>query len=684
MMSTPAIGLVLLLLVPHGNPTPKPPTLQPLGPPTYGGPGDTGGRPSGPSTGTPNGPAAPSPTTPTGGAATPTGAAPRSGGPGAGGGPQTGTGSGMDRYLDPTWDLWWHFHKEEFLRLKERLYEGPRSGDTLERGDLLGGQLSAGLRPNAQQLLEQVAPALRDVLERESNNELVTSTLLAEGRIGELPGAQAEARFAARMIVRLRDPNQEVAETAALALGVLGSESELGLLEGLLRDDENGRKAANQREVPMRTRSFAAYGLGILSQHLHSNRARQLIARALTDVLARTEGVPSDTQVACVIALGLTPLELEREESASAAWISRQTELRFLLRLFEGRETRPVLRAHAATALSALAAEASPEAKEAVAEALAATLRRETTEGPVRESCLIALGRLGDDDQDPIDKRIRAELRRALLAGSLAEHAFALMSLSETSTRQGTGSEPGSSVAEVREVLLDELARGKSRTRSWAMLALGVQEFRLRRAGGPSSAPVREALRKNFAEASNPDELCACALALGLAADGEASKAIGERLEKGGDEALRGYLALAMGLAGNVEAAPALRAVAAEARFRPFLLLQSAMALALLGDKSLAPELANALRTAEGQASQSWIAQALGKVGDSRTLPTLVTMLRDPALGAPARGSVASALGIVCDKDELPWNHALTSMVNWRAASSTLLSGAGVGVLEIL
>lgn len=683
MMTTPALWLALLLVL-HGNPVPQPPVVQPVGPPTYGGPGDTTGRPSGPSTGTPNGPAAPSPTTPSGGASTPTGAGPRSGSPNTGGGPQTGTGSGMDRYLDPTWDLWWHFHKEEFLRLKQRLYEGPRSADSLERGDLLGGQLSGGLRPSAKQLVEDARPALRAVLEHESNNELVTSTLLAEGRLGESAAVPNEARFAPQMLLRLRDPNQEVAETAALALGVLGSESELGVLEALVRDDETGRNAAGQREVSARTRSFAAYGLGILAQHVHSNRPRQLIARALTDVLARSEGVPADTQVACVIALGLTPLEPEREESASAPWISRQTELRFLLRIFESRETRPVLRAHAATSLAALAADASPEAKEAVADSIEGTLRRETTEGPVRESCLIALGRLGDDDQDPVDKRIRAELRRALLTGSTAERAFALMSLSETSTRQGTGSEPGSSVAEVREVLLEELARGKSRTRSWSMLALGVQEFRLRRAGGDVCAPLREVLRRAFAEASNPDELCAAALALGLAADGESTKSIGERLAKGGDESLRGYLALALGLAGSVEAAPLLRTVAAEARFRPFLLLQSAIALALLGDKSLAPELAGALRSAEGQASQSWIAQALGKVGDSRTIPILVSMLRDQQLGAPARGSVASALGIVCDKDELPWTHALTSMVNWRASSSTLLSGAGVGVLEIL
>ncbi len=680
-----ALALTLAPAAPalHGNPVPHPPTLQPVGPGSYGGPGDTTGRPSGPSTPSPA-PAVPSPSTPTsGGAGAPTGAGPRSGGPNAGG-PQTGTGSGVDRYLDPTWDIWWHFHKEEFLRLKQRVYEAPHSPESLSRGDLLGPQLVSSFRPTPKQLVEEAAPALREVLARESNNELITSALLAEARVGELAGVAAAERFAPQMIARLRDPNQEIVETAALALGILGAEENAPLLEGILRDDERGRNATGQREVSMRTRSFAAYGLGILAQHLRSNRARQMIARALTDVLSLSEGVPADTQVACVIALGLTPLELEREESSSAAWISRQTELRFLLKLFEVRETRAVLRAHAATSLAALASDASLEAKEAVVDALCAALHRDGTEAPVRESCLIGLGRLGDDDQDAVDKRIRGELRRTLIASSITERAFALMSLSETSTRRGAGVEPGTALGEVREALLEELGHGKSRTRSWAMLALGVEEFRLQQANAAPVPTVREALRKALAEASGPDEVCAAAISLGLCADGEAAKDLAERLSKGGDEVLRGYLALSVGLAGNAELAPALRAAAADARFRPFLLLQSAIGLALLGDKSLAPELAQALRAAQGQASQSWTSQALGKVGDSRTVPVLAAMLRDHDITDPARGSVASALGIVCDKDALPWTHVLTSLVNWRATSSTLLSGTGVGVLEIL
>jgi len=409
-----------------------------------------------------------------------------------------------------------------------------------------------------------------------------------------------------------------------------------------------------------------------------------MIARALTDELARRDGVATDTRAACILALGQVPLAVEAEESASAPWISRQTQLRFLMQLSSDPDTRPLLVAHAVTSVAVLAADSTPEAKLAVVDFLIALLHHDGTEAAVRESCLMGLGCLGDDDQDPEDRRVRAELRRTMIAGSTSERAFALMSLSEAAARGGSGSEPGSALPECRDALLEELARGKSRSRSWAALGLGVLEFRLRQRGAPHSAPVRDALRRAFANAAGPDESGACALALGLAGDAEGTGVLGERIAGPGDDVLHGYFALGIGLSGNRAQAEALRTVAKGARYRPFLLQQCAIALALLGDKNLAPDLTSELRTATGQASQSWLAQALGMVGDARTLPVLVGMVRDRALTDAARGNLTSALGIVCDRDELPWYHALSSRVNWRAVTSTLLAGNGTGVLEIL
>lgn len=652
-------------------------------PPVPGGPSSTGGgsSPSGPTPSGPSGPG-PGPATPRAPAApkapNPAGSGPSTGGGnGAGAGAQTG---GDARYLDPSWDLWWHFHEEEFLQLKSKLREGPLSSDGLGRD----GELGLGARPGAEQIAREVVPLLRDVLAKEHNSELVTSALLAAGRVGDPAGAAQAERFGALFRHLLREPNQEIAEIAALALGLLGSEEHLPLLASLLADDAQGREACGTREVPMRMRSFSAYGLGFLAQHAHANRARQEIARALTHELGRVDGISTDTRAACVLALGLVPLELEREESASAPWISRQTELRFLLQLAFDPQTRALLQAHAATALSGLAADSTPEAKQTTSDALIALLRRESSEPQVRESCLMGLGQLCDDDQDAEDRHIRAELRRSLVSGQAPERAFALMSLSEAGARRGTGLEPGAALPECRATLLEELAHGKSRSRSWAALALGVLEFRLQHQGAEPQLSVREALRHAFAGASGPDESGACAVAIGLCADAEGARALAERLAGPGDDVLHGYFALGIGLSGNRALAETVRLAANGARFRPFLLQQCAIALALLGDKTLASVLSNELRTASGQASQSWLAQALGMVGDARTVPLLVSMVRDPALTDAARGNLASALGIICDRDDLPWYHVLSSHINWRAATSTLIAGNGTGVLEIL
>jgi HEAT repeat protein len=682
LLALPALLALALASAParaflHGHPLPPVPGGPGPGGATPPGTGPSSPTPSGPGpgTGTPQGPAAPRPSTP---GSTPNGAP---AGTGGAGGPQTG---GDARWLDPTWDLWWHFHKEEFLELKRRVHEGGLGTEGLGRGGGLAPAAASGYRPSAEQIVRDAVPLLVEVLGKERNSELVTSALLAAGRVGELPGASASARFGPLCARLLRDPNQEIAEIAALALGVLGAEENLPLLVSLLHDDARGRDAAGAREVPLRTRSFAAYGLGVLAQHTRSNRTRQMIARALTDELARREGCATDTRAACVVALALVPLELERAESASAPWISRQTELRFLLQFASEPETRPLLVAHAATSLAELAADSTPEAKQVADDFLIALLRRESSEAALRESCLMGLGRLADDDQDPEDRRTRAELRRTLVSGSTSERAFALMSLSEAAARHGLGVEQGSALGECREVLLEELARGKSRSRSWAALALGVLEFRLQHQGAEPALAVHEALRRALAGAAGPDEAGACAVAIGLAGDAEGALSLGERLAGPGDDVLRGYFALGIGLSGNRTLAQGVRAVSAGARYRPFLLQQCAIALALLGDKNLAPELTSELRTATGQASQSWLAQALGMVGDSRSVPVLVEMVRDRGLTDAARGNLTSALGIVCDKDELPWYHALSSRVNWRAATSTLIAGNGTGVLEIL
>ena len=60
-------------------------------------------------------------------------------------------------------------------------------------------------------------------------------------------------------------------------------------------------------------------------------------------------------------------------------------------------------------------------------------------------------------------------------------------------------------------------------------------------------------------------------------------------------------------------------------------------------------------------------------------------MLENKDLTDRARGFAAVALGIVADKEPVPWNTKIAVDLNYRAATQTLTDAAGgTGILDIL
>ena len=90
--------------------------------------------------------------------------------------------------------------------------------------------------------------------------------LIALARIDDRRDAQGRSRFAALMRPFLADSKQEISETAALALGILGQDESAPLLAALLRNEPMAIEAVGSSEVSFRTRAFAAYGLTLLSR----------------------------------------------------------------------------------------------------------------------------------------------------------------------------------------------------------------------------------------------------------------------------------------------------------------------------------------------------------------------------------------------------------------------------------
>jgi HEAT repeat protein len=671
----PGAGLLACALLsssarPHGGTFPPPPP-EPTGPPHNPGPGYSGPAGPGPA---PSGPSSPG----TAGAipaGTPTGSPPKSPSTGANGrgpGPSTGAqAQGAD-----SWETWWWFNKDPYLEIKKAV---AKTNETAG-GDGGTPHAAAGGIPSRALVRQKVVPALVHLLESERANDTTTGALMALARIGEPADLPSEASAAPRMVRALADANQEIAETSALALGILRNEGSIPTLADLLAAQQTGRTLVRSREVSSRTRAFAAYGLGLAALDSKQNRTRQLIARGLIDALQDGRS-PSDVQVAAVIGLSLDPLEVEPVESTTAPWISRQTLLRFLLRFVAEPRSDRTARVHALTALARLADEVPAPLRSEVVECLLGFIEKEPkAETELQESAVQGLGRLAGTGNGAADRKARAAILRAFDAADPQIRAFAMISAAELGGRCGDDA-PGT---ECRSALSSELARGRSSSRSWAALALGLFErIRLDRSL-PSSEPTRRALRDWFSAARGRSEVGSGALALGLCRELRAEKLLRARLADSSEDTGQGFVALALGMIGASDSVGELRDLVRASRYRPQLLEQVAEALALLGDKETAVSIAGLLAEARGLAAQSSYAGALGFVGDARCVDPLIDLMQRKELPASARGLAAAALGGVAEERLLPWRTSISFGLNYRAVTASLLSGDGTGILEIL
>ena len=661
-----AASLLASSVVAHGGLVPP---VKPPGSGGYNGP-SAPGPPSGPSH--PSGPAAPSNptpagTTPAGPKSTPTGGSARGLGPAT----QGAAGPGID-----SWETWWFYNKDPYLGLKLAISAtNPTFG-----GDGVDGPARATGIPSRQLVRTRIVPALQLLLETERANDTTTGALMALARIGEPGDLPPEASAIPRIVRALGDANQEIAETAALALGILRSEASIAPLTDLLTALQPGRNLVKSREVSPRTRAFAAYGLGLAAGEATQNRTRQLIARTLADALTDPRS-NSDVQVAAALALSLDRLDPEAVESTTAPWISRQSQIRFLMRFSGDAKCDRLGRAHVITALARLAEDAPAPIRTEVAELLLAALQSDTkSDSETMQSALLGLGLLVDPGNASVDRKARSLLLRALDASEPQARAFAMISLAQIGAR--AGDEGG--LPECRLALTNELVRGRNMSRPWAAIALGLLErIRLDRGEKPAEQ-THQALREWFVAAHGRTEVGAGAIALGLARETRADSILRAKLADTNEDTGQGYVALALGMIGSHDAVPALRDLLRASKYRPQLLKQSAETLALLGDKESASGIAALLAEARGLAAQASLAAALGFVGDASCVDPLLALVARKDLPASARGLAAAALGGIAEEHLLPWRTPISFGLNYRATTPSLLAGDGTGILEIL
>ncbi|MFO1051993.1 MAG: hypothetical protein U1F36_07245 [Planctomycetota bacterium] len=669
----------------------------------YRGPGDTvppnpgnrGGRtpgPSGPGSPHPGSPMTPGPANPgTPGPGGPgTGGA---GGPGPVGGPTTGS---MDIPDDLNrWEFWWEFNKDPFLKLKEAIHSGEvvSGDDEFYLGSGTQRLARDSLEPTESQILTTILPKLATALDATEQNDIVSSCMVAMAKVGKNTD-QINILDAFRR--RLRDRNQEVRETAAIAMGISQMTEAIPDLVELAKDSTAGRKLCARDSVDYRTRSFAIYGLGLIAHATADHSIKSSVFGTLRGILDHEDAPERDIRVAAISAISLIAPNPANEAGRSLLdaaltalddyWSKDLGPTRQLVqshvppavaRLYEAFRVDPgLLDPHFTERLDGFR-------RSWLAEVQGNAKNRRSSDDIVRSS-IIALGRTSrpvelKQAEPRLDMSIAKELETFATNGSDEQaRYFALMALAQMGG------------SEARSFLLDVLRTGKKALeRPWAAISLGVLEFRNREARGDAWQPDellgRELLKQ--LEVKNPGTRGALAIALGLARYEPAAPALRDMLdrEKNQDE-LPGYICIGLALMADRKAiAPIMDLVQSSAR-RGDRLRQAAIALGKLGDKHAANSLLKMLDDDGSQpdlAKMSAIAAALGFIGDTSSVDPLVDMLFDKRLTDLSRAFAAVALGGIADKELLPWNSKLAVNMNYRAAVETL-TNQSVGVLDIL
>ena len=150
-----------------------------------------------------------------------------------------------------------------------------------------------------------------------------------------------------------------------------------------MKDEPDGRKEVGSSQVSIRTRAFAAFGLGLIGYVAGDNTVRQDIAEHLIDVLESPHFSRRDVKVGAMTGLGLTAIDVlpadaavenvEGDTSNRKHVLSRQSQVDYIINYFDpeqaraNKETRHwFVRAHAPTAIARLMDGAPEGTKDAV------------------------------------------------------------------------------------------------------------------------------------------------------------------------------------------------------------------------------------------------------------------------------------------------------------------------------
>jgi HEAT repeat protein len=504
------------------------------------------------------------------------------GGPGdptkPGGRPGTTTAPGTKAGAFTSWESWWFMNREPYLRLRERIRERiviTGRSETEKKKDPFDRR---GLRDGM--LLPVMLEALKDP------EEAVRGT--AAVALGKFQATDAEPLLFELM---RKEKSRQVREAAMLGLMLMRDASLRAALRDIALDSKQER----------RLRGFAILGLGFLNdspfllnavggkgKRLRGTRPTVEDLQACAALAAGFTDAPAAVPLLSSVAVNKHAPDGVRGFAGSALGrIGNPLALSEMLSLIRDREAKNVARYGAAIAVGGLV---KPEEK-GIIDFLGKKAQRDR-DAALRSLLVMSLGRIGGENA------------AAHLVGGMRS--------------------------------CDQEMRG------FYYIALGISN-------SDDAGPI---LLETLGRLKNSKDRAACALGLALCGHKAAAPDLRD-LVADGHPAFVPHGMVALGILDDAKAIPIVQKLL-KAERDPMIRREGAIALALLRRTAAIPELVTLLQACKTRLSRASVAWALGFIGTDRAIEPLLAIYRDKRRPGEERAIALAALGKIGDLSDIP------------------------------
>lgn len=537
---------------------------------------------------------------------------------------------------------------------------------------------------------KEVAEGLIELLRTPNNGpELTHEALIALGRCGK-PGGEAGGVSVASKF--LSNSNIKVTEAAVTAIAGQGSAEGLVLLRDLLFETREGKALVGSTSVPLRLRTFAAYGIGIACMNEPRPAMRTFGVQALSEVLLTNAKRSRDLSSALVLGMSVIPLpkmalgedpDAQFAQGELAPSSSGEALFVFLESRLQDQRLHRAARGYCATALARIANRHPQLRRSALQTLLDLTDIHAKVPNEVERCAVLALGELGTAGKGRLDSRARDQLLLHTRHGDLVARHYACLALGRSISRPDASDDGFHGMHPTVSGLLRGLDKAQGRDRPFYAFALGMAGHGMTEHSQAVPPRIRTALEKRLRRFRQPMRAAAIALGLGLLHDPRSGSRIEEGLNSIKDPHSQAHFVLALGMTGDSSRLPSITKLGAGAAHLPDLLEASGRARAILGDPHVSMDVGLVHASCNCPMTTAGSCAALASTRNPKNLDTLLAAAKDEGRSKSARATALRQIGRLIDQRPQSWELELGQFTSLYDAPPTLTSpSTWTGILD--